>query len=374
MPSETDAAIAHKKYRGEAAYIYAFDIAYDMKREPIAKLLGEKVTSYTIGTSKRSPKQLFFYQPATAKLLARNRLVNGKTVAVQTTIKVFSIGAVSVQIRVPFEVDSIEELVSYHELSYSDGSVEEEARQLVERARTELADYCIGPVEKLGAAESYSVFCIHDLPSQEDGFNAENWLKANRRAVAGLLVEEENAEDISDQEVNESTEQYISYYAGDLVVVDWDASLVIGEKNALDDLLHITEVANVQLVELGAYDRLLDVSLEKAYLDMSQRRVRSSRGVHRSLREIRIDLARFSDELSNITKFFGDWHLARIYTNLSNRFHLGDWYRVIHEKLKILADLYQLLQQDWINFWMVILEMTIVLLFILDVILLLLGL
>ena len=47
----------------------------------------------------------------------------------------------------------------------------------------------------------------------------------------------------------------------------------------------------------------------------------------RELREIRIDLARFSDELSNITKFFGDWHLARIYEAIASRFHLGDWHR-----------------------------------------------
>ena len=41
------------------------------------------------------------------------------------------------------------------------------------------------------------------------------------------------------------------------------------------------------------------------------------------LREIRIDMARFNDELPNTTKFFGDWHLARIYEKLSARFHLS---------------------------------------------------
>ena len=42
-----------------------------------------------------------------------------------------------------------------------------------------------------------------------------------------------------------------------------------------------------------------------------------ARGVQRELREIRVDFARLSDELTNITKFFGDWHLARIYQGLS---------------------------------------------------------
>ena len=85
-------------------------------------------------------------------------------------------------------------------------------------------------------------------------------------------------------------------------------------------------------------------------------------------------MARLSDELQNITKFFGDWHLAKIYQQLSGRFHLSDWHGIINVKLRTLADLYQLLYQDRINSWMVVLEITIVLLFIIDVLLLLLGL
>src|SRR3954454_20883960 len=96
--------------------------------------------------------------------------------------------------------------------------------------------------------------------------------------------------------------------------------------------------------------------------------------IMRELREIRIDLARFSDELSNITKFFGDWHLARIYENIAARFHLADWHRTIDEKLKTLDDLYQLLNQDMSTRWMLILEVTIVLLFVIDLIVLFSGL
>jgi uncharacterized Rmd1/YagE family protein len=93
----------------------------------------------------------------------------------------------------------------------------------------------------------------------------------------------------------------------------------------------------------------------------------------RELREIRIDLARFSDELSNITKFFGDWHLARIYENISARFHLADWHRTIDDKLQTLDDLYQLLNHDQTNRWMLILEVTIVLLFVIDLVILFFG-
>ena len=79
---------------------------------------------------------------------------------------------------------------------------------------------------------------------------------------------------------------------------------------------------------------------ERSYRDIAARRFRSFNNtrVQRELREIRVDFARLSDELSNITKFFGDWHLARIYQGVSTRFHLSDWHRTIDEKLKTLDE------------------------------------
>jgi hypothetical protein len=192
--------------------------------------------------------------------------------------------------------------------------------------------------------------------------------------VASLLTQEPDVDHLSKQEADESTGRFLSYYERDLVVVDWDAALIIDERQNFDETLYVMELANLQLAELEAYDRILDDSLERAYRDLSARPFRARPGMLRELREIRIDLARFNDELSNITKFFGDWHLARIYENISARFHLSDWQRTIDDKLHTLDDLYQLLSHDQTNRWMLILELTIVLLFVLDLIILIFGL
>ena len=111
-------------YSGEVAYIYAFDIAYDMKRQQVVTLLGQSLENYSIGPSKRSPKQLLFYQPQMAKLPTETRHINGKVIQVKRSIKVFSVGAISILIRVPFQVEKIEDLVSYHELKFSQSSIE----------------------------------------------------------------------------------------------------------------------------------------------------------------------------------------------------------------------------------------------------------
>jgi hypothetical protein len=272
---------------------------------------------------------------------------------------------------VPFAGKTLEDLVGYHGLAMGSGSVEDEVRSLGERVFEELKAYCIRPVSQLGTPEEYTVFRLDCLAEQpRTGAQTEQWLRDHRRQVAGLLAEEEDARLLSRQETVDSTRLYLSYYDNDLVVADWDSALVIGEGKAIEDVVHIMEVANVQLLELAVYDRLLDAALERAYRDLYHTRAGIGRDVYSNLREIRIDMARLTDELENITKFFGDWHLARIYQQVYHRFHLDDWSRICNEKLQTLAELYHLLQQDRNNFWMVILECTVVVLFIVDLVLL----
>jgi len=365
-----------KSYSGEVVYIYAFDVAYEMTREPVRELLGQQVAQFVVDSSKRSPKQLFFYRPQMVRLPPLERIGPGGPLRVERVVKLLPVGALSITVRVPFEVQRIEDLVGYHDLQFSNGSLHNEVRRLAEEVRRELAPHYIRPVAQLAEEEAYTVFCIQSPLTAEDGMllNAEQWWRANRRALASLLTQEPDVDHLSKQEAEESTGRYLSYYEHDLVVVDWDAALIIDDRQNFDETLYVMELANLQLAELEAYDRILDDSLERAYRDLTSRPVRGRANMLRELREIRIDLARFSDELSNITKFFGDWHLARIYENISARFHLGDWHKTIDDKLQTLADLYQLLNHDRTNRWMLSLEITIVLLFVIDLVILFLGL
>jgi hypothetical protein len=187
------------------------------------------------------------------------------------------------------------------------------------------------------------------------------------------LTQETDTAYLSRQEADESTDRYLSYYENDVVVIDWDAALIVYEPDDFEETLYVMELANLQLAELEAYDRILDGALDRSYRDLGGRS-RDRRTVVRELREIRIDLARLNDELLNITKFFGDWHLARIYQTISMRFHLQDWHRTIDVKLRTLDNLYQLLMHEQNNRWMLTLEITIVALFVVDLILLLMGL
>lgn len=364
-----------QRYTGEVVYVYAYDVAYEMSRQPVRELLGQPVAQFVVDASKRSPRHLFFYRPQMVRLPPLERIGPNGAVRVERAIKLLPVGAISITVRVPFAVSQIEDLVAYHDLQFSNGSLHEEVGRLAEEVRRELAPYYVRPVTHLAEEEAYTVFCIQSPLLAEDGtsLRAENWLKSQRREVASLLTQEPDIDHLSKQEADESTGRFLSYYEHDVVVVDWDAALIVDEPQNFDETLYVMELANLQLAELEAYDRILDDALDHAYRDLSRRPVRGRATILRELREIRVDLARFSDELSNITKFFGDWHLARIYENIAARFHLGDWHRTIDDKLQTLDDLYQLLHHDQTNRWMLILEVTIVLLFIIDLVVLVLG-
>src|SRR5689334_14319459 len=161
-PADKKAASPPKvtRYSGEVVYIYAFDMAYEMKRQPVRELLGQPVAQFVVDASKRSPRHLFFYRPQMVRLPPLERIGPYGPIRVERVIKILPVGAISITIRVPFIVEQIEDLIVYHDLQFSNGSLNLEVRRLAEEVRSELARHFVRPVPQLAEEEAYTVFCI----------------------------------------------------------------------------------------------------------------------------------------------------------------------------------------------------------------------
>ncbi len=344
-----------------------------MQRQPVRTLLGCPLEPYQIDARKRGPRGQVFFRPLMAALPELKRSSGGTDMTFQVALKLLPIGALSITLRTAFSVENPEELARWQDPVFEEGErLDAWVKDTIENARNELASHAIRPHERLPEGEAYTVFCLH-ADSPGIGMPAAEWLQQNRAAVAALLTREEGGVRLSDQEIAESTSHWLSYYRHDLVVVDWDGAVVIDHPAGFAETLYVMELANVQLEELEAYDVYIDEALDRAYRDLSGMRRPRKAGVLHELKELRIDLARFSDELQNITKFFGEWHLARVYENTARVFHLADWHRAIDEKLRTLDSLYEMLKQDQNHRVMLWLEAAIVLLFIMDLVLLFWG-
>jgi hypothetical protein len=199
----------------------------------------------------------------------------------------------------------------------------------------------------------------------------EEWVRSRRQEVAQLLGEEASGPPLAPAQVNEMFRVAQSYSVADYTVVDWDSALVIDRSGYFDDVLYVIEIANLQLEEFRLLDSRLDSFFLRAYEDLDKyftrpRVFRGPRRIMRALRSIRMDVTKMSEEVTNITKFVGDWYLARVYLGCKDRFHLAHWEASVDQKLRQLDELYSIANAEINNWRMLLLEAVIVALFLLD--------
>jgi hypothetical protein len=198
------------------------------------------------------------------------------------------------------------------------------------------------------------------------------WLAENRRAVAELLTEAPGGT-LSDSQVTEVLRIGRSYAKTDLVVIDWDAALVVDLGGSLEDVLYVLELANLQLEEYRAMDHRLDRYLDAAYDDLKSRRF-GVFGTYSAtlgkLRLFRVDVTKLNDEVTHISKFVGDWYLARVYLGAGERFYLNQWRASVENRLAQLDELYSVVNADINNRRMTWLEILIVVFFAIDLLML----
>ena len=133
-------------HSGEIAYIYAFDIAYEIKGS-VDTLLGQTVTATTLDPSKRTPRQSFLYRSQLVNLPDVHLDVDreSRRVPAKRTVRLLPTGAVSITFRVPFTHKSLPDLVSYHVPSFGVIELQEQARLLAQQIAAELGEACVRP-------------------------------------------------------------------------------------------------------------------------------------------------------------------------------------------------------------------------------------
>src|SRR5438874_3724998 len=303
--------------QGEVIYFYAFDVANEIITDRIGKILGAAPEPFALRLGHGTPKDVAFHRPLSVEPHSAGAMLAGQPVQIQ--IHIFQVGVVSIVLRAAFEQSCLADLHPYHKPILADGrSLDDLAREYVTRVRDDLRDAMVRAAPR-AEPEAYTVFCVSDVAG-EDGL--ARWLADHRTGVAALLSDVA-PERISDAQVNEVLRQTWSLEKDDITVIDWDAALVVNLAGPPNDVLYVLEVANLQLEEFRMMDLILDGALDRAYDDLERRTTRfwgTSTRVLSKLRWLRVDLTRLADEVTNITKFVGDWYLARVYLGARERF------------------------------------------------------
>lgn len=328
--------------QGEVVYLYAFDVANEIVTAPIKEVLGHPARPFEIRVDRTSPKDVPLYKPWAVDLPALSAHFRDQEVRLQ--IRIYEVGVICILFRMSFAVGNLHELLPFHNPVLENGrTLDQIASDVRGEAIPDLRPFLVHPTPPT-VAEAYTAFVLTNLGSVQD---ANSWLKEQRRAVAGLLTETE-PDRLSEVHVAEVLRLQRSFEASDLVVIDWDAALVVDLTGYYDDVLYVLELANLQLEEFRVLDQILDRYLDRAYLDVEKRHFTmfGLASVSERLRRLRVEVTKLADEVTHITKFFGDWHLARVYLAARERFYLDQWSGSVERRLGQLDHLYGVVQSE----------------------------
>ncbi|MGQ0506299.1 MAG: hypothetical protein ACT4TC_13385 [Myxococcaceae bacterium] len=341
-----------------------YDIADEISLEKARSLLSADAQRLKLNR-ENSQYLLLPNPPLTVELRDQPLPLREGAVTVKAVARIFDHGAVSIIVRVPVQPNtSFDQLIAIADELYDSAAVDQLTLSLIEGVRKSV-EAAVEDPHLWEQSESYTVTFVEKIvgnPSANELFHGAD--------LARLLLGETGGAELSERERGEVTQHRFSYRENDLAVVDWNSAFVY-EPSGSSDIPDVLEICNAQLLELRYYDDVLDKNVLAIY-DEVQRKRRSWHSIVRSpykllarrVLALVLEMSEFIERVENSLKIIGDFYLAKVYEASVKRLRIRAWQASVTRKQQMLANVYQLLKGELDTDRSLLLETTIVLLII----------
>ncbi len=370
-PVSPSGANPEEKSRGTLHIFVAFDWGEEIDLDRARQLVPAEV--HALPRRRRTPSS-FSYRPAPLEIGLDSvclELAEVGRLSAPARVTVFEFAAVSVAIRLPFEL-------AREQLTWLASSLADPA-PFIQVARTALGPLhqrlqpaILGPRWQDDLSEEYFVFQLPpDAPTPTADESADLSDGQSAGWIASLVHLER--EPLSRDEIAEALRLRLRYGPADLFVPDWAAAVLIDRD--CDETLEAIEFANLQLLEFRHIDNRLDESLAAAYklIHPLTRSWLPFWRIHarplRVLGELKVEANDLFERTENVLKLVGDPYLARVYRLVASRFHLDAWEESIQRKLEVAEGVHQVLADQAGALRMEFLEILVVFLIFLEMVL-----
>jgi hypothetical protein len=350
--------------------LYLFDVTETIELTKIPALVGTSAVQAKLSPKPPTPAYVQYEKPPLSFDADVIGLAHVEGFA--TRFRVYDYGVLSVSLTRPFS-GGWSELVAVGQQLIESAELEQRAEQLCREVVAKIGAALIGPRPEF-LSEDYLVYAIHEL---DRPISADELLAEHGEEIAVMLRGERQP--LSEQEKSAVLRHRLSYLADDLIVPTWNAAVVYDTIAGAQAALDILEFANSQLLEYRYYDNLLDAELTAIYARLQHPRWyeqwlgsryrRAAQHVH----ALFIDINELTDRTENALKFIGDVYAARLFSLVADRLGLAPWKANVQEKLKTLDDIYRFAVEQSSMSRGQFLELTVVLILVLELILILLG-
>jgi hypothetical protein len=355
---------------GQIILFYLFDVAETINLPAIPGLAGGPTVAARLAPKQATPPYVQYERPPVS--------FDGEVVGLgdvdgfRPRFRLYDYGVISVALSRPF-TGSWSDLVAAGQTLVENADLEQRAEQLcrtiVDRLKPALVGY-----RDTHLSEDYLVYAVTAL---DRPVCADDLLTEHGDDIATMLRGERQP--LSRQEKDNILRHRISYLEDDLVVPTWNAAFVYDTPTGMQAALEIVEFANSQLLEYRHYDERLDNELGSIYAGLQRPRrwdrwigtryTRAAREVH----ALFIDVNELTDRTENALKFIGDIYAARLFALVGHRLGLETWKAHVEAKLKTLDDIYRFAVEQSSMSRGELLELTIVLILVLELVLFVLG-
>ncbi|HET9708684.1 MAG TPA: hypothetical protein VFP39_10325 [Gemmatimonadales bacterium] len=290
----------------------------------------------------------------------------------QVSARIFDFGVISLRMRcdIPgaMEWGTVAQFGDSADLSRA-------ARAGFERAIEELTGRIAPAIARPQIAPVSEDYVVYRFTRVEDGGGQALPASVLRELdVAPLLLNEDRP--ISEQARKELLPHWFSYYPDDLSIITWSTALVLDPMDGESDVQLILEFANAQLLELRYYDALLDAELPRMYDRIENARKGSGAllgrryaGLLTGLQTLLADSTEIVERTQNALKVTDDIFLARVYAAALELFRERAWRTGIDHKLGIIHQTYEMLNAEAMAVRNEVLEVTIVVLIVVEIVL-----
>jgi hypothetical protein len=304
------------------------------------------------------------------------------SVLAHVSVNLFDYGKISVVFEIPVRqgtpLDELRPLCQeLYESTVLTEMAQEECATYSERLKTALHHHVAEagpqpgePMPTRSRMESFTIIFIEELEGRPLAKDILAW-----PGLPKLVIGEASERFLGEKQVRDTMQNTDGYLDNDLVVIDWNSAFVL-EPSSTRDIPDILEFARSMLLQLRVYDDQLDVELRQIYEEFSKRRggiasifnQRYSK-LARDVSARLIEVTEFNERIENSFKIIGDYYLARIYRTAVARFGIPIVRESVARKHSLVGKVYDMLKGEVELLRGQAMELTIVLLIVVELVL-----
>ncbi len=358
--------------QGTFRILLLYDVADSINLERVNSILQVRRAERLPSFAHPTPEYVRFELPPVVELLDPIELETGERLQART--KYYDYGVTSLEIELPFSCNW-EALVSLSSKWIAAAKIEERAMEITRRCLQRVAPALIKPYDSLLTEDYYIIELREARDANGRPETADGLLTGHGSEIAQIIRGESSV--LSDAEQQQILQSSTSYYPSDLLVVGWTAALVYDTAEGAVPTMQLLEYANTQLLEFRHYDNLLTRVLDTVYRSLEHHngpvaRWRLAREAQR-LDMIRLDVMELAERTDNAIKFLSDMFYARLYRIAAAKVGVPDYRHLVDEKLRTAGELYQFMVDQFEHARAFVLELSIVIILVIDLIFLFKG-